>query len=58
MPYPEKELGLPKGLISLPSVAQENKRKVCSIIDYWELNRYVDTFTTNADINSHELKEW
>lgn len=55
--YPEKELEPAKALISLMTVVQENKGKVCSVMDYWEPNKYVGTFTANADICVHKLRD-
>ena len=53
LPYPEKELGPPKGLIHLMAIRQENKQKVRPVIDYRELNKYV-----NAVVCSQKLTEW
>ena len=58
LPYLEEELGSPKGLISLMAIRQENKQKVWLVMDYRELNKYVDAFTTNADVSSQKLREW
>ena len=57
LPYPE-DLGLPKGLISLMAIQQENKQKVQPVMDYRELNKYVDAYTANANVCSQKLREW
>ena len=46
LPYSE-ELDPPKGLISLMAIMQ--KQKVRPVLDYWELNGFVDAFTANAE---------
>ena len=58
LPYPEDELGPPKGLIPLMAVVQENKHKVRPVMDYRELNAYVDAYTANADVCAQKLREW
>ena len=49
LPYSE-ELGPPKGLIPLMAVVQEQKQKVRPVLDYRELNCFVDAFTANAEV--------
>ena len=56
--YPEKELGPAKALILLMAVVQVNKNKLRPIMDYRELNRYIDMFTANADLCAQKLWEW
>ena len=58
MPYQEDKLGLPKGLILLIAVLQQNKTKVRPVIDYWELNHPIDAFMANADVCTAKLREW
>lgn len=58
MPYPEEELGPPKGLIPLMAVIQQNKEKVRPVLDYRELNEHVDAFTAHADVCAQKLREW
>ena len=58
VPYPEEELGPPKGLIPLMAVIQHNKQKVRPVLDYRELNAHVDAFTAHADICAQKLREW
>ena len=57
LPYPEEELGLPKGLIPLIAVAQEHKQKVRPVLNYRELNGFVEAFTANAEVCSQRLRE-
>ena len=58
LPYPEEELGPPKGLIPLMAVVQEQKQKVRPVLDYRELNSFVDAFTANAEVCMQKLREW
>ena len=39
-----------KGLKPLMAVAQHNKRKVHPVMDFRELNTYIDTFTADSDV--------
>lgn len=55
IPYPEKEL---KELIPLMAVVQDNKNKVHSVMDFIELNKYINPFMAAADVYSQKLKEW
>ena len=50
MPYSEEELGPPKCLIPLMVVVQEQKQKVRPVLDYRELNGFVDAFIANAEV--------
>lgn len=58
LPYPEKELGLPKGLIPLMVIVQEHKQKVQLVLTYCKLNEFVEAFNTNADVCAQKLREW
>ena len=58
LPYSEEELGPPKGLIPLMAVVQERKLKVRPVLDYRELNGFVDAFTANAEVCAQNLREW
>ena len=58
LPYSEKELGPPKGLILLMAGVQEQKQKVRPVLDFWELNSFVDAFTANAEVCAQKLREW
>ena len=48
----------PQGLIPLMAMLQANKQKVRLVMDYWELNKYVDAHTANADVCTQKLREW
>ena len=39
-------------------VVQEQKLKVRPVLDYWELNSFVDAFTANAEVCVQKLREW
>ena len=56
--YSEEELDPPKGLIPLMAVMQEQKQKVRPVLDYQELNGFVDAFTANAEMCAQKLREW
>ena len=58
LPYPEEELGPPKALIPLMAVVQQNKSKVRPVLDFRELNGYIDAYTAHADICMQKLREW
>ena len=58
IPYPEKELGILRGLISLLAIVQHNKGKVRPVMDYHELNDYVEVYTAHADVCSQKLRDW
>ena len=51
-------MGPPKALIPLMAVVQQNKDKVRPVLDYRELNQYVDAFTADADVCASKLREW
>ena len=54
--YSEEELGPPKGLIPLTAVMQKLKER--PVLDYQELNSFVDAFTINAEVCVQKLREW
>ena len=58
VPYKEEELEPPKGLIHLMAVLQQHKSIVCPVMDFRQLNCYVNVFTTNADVCTAKLREW
>ena len=58
IPYDDAELGEPKGLIPLMAVVQQNKSKVRPVLDFRELNGFIDAYTAEADVCSHKLREW
>ena len=57
-PYPEDELGPPRGLIPLMAILQENKQKVRPVMDYRELNKHDNLYTAGAEVCAHKLREW
>ena len=40
------------------AVMQEQRQKVCPVLDYRELNGFVDAFTANAEVCVQKLREW
>lgn len=56
--YDEREFGPAKGLIPLLAVVQDNKAKVRPVLDYREINSYVDAFTRDADVCAEKMREW
>lgn len=56
--YPEDELGPPKCLIPLMAVIQESKQNVRPVLDYRELNGFVEPYTVNSEVCAHKLREW
>ena len=58
IPYPESELGPPKGLIPLMAILQESKQKVWPVMDYCELNEPVNSYMANADVWAQTMPEW
>ena len=56
IPYPEDELGPPKGLILLMAIVQ-NKQNVRPVMDNRELNEHGDTNTASADVYALKLRE-
>lgn len=40
------------------AVMQAKKRKVCSVINLYELNMYINTFTAKADVGAEKVREW
>lgn len=58
VPYDDAKLGQPKGLIPLMAVVQQNKSKVRPVLDFRELNEFIDAYTAEADVCSDKLREW
>ncbi|CDW61080.1 hypothetical protein TTRE_0000950401 [Trichuris trichiura] len=58
IPYDERDLGPAKGLIPLMAVVQRSKEKVRPVLDFRELNTYIDTFTAKSDVCAEKLREW
>lgn len=56
LPYREVELDLPKDLIPLMGFLQQNKNKVCHVLDFHELNGHVTAYTYHADICVQKLR--
>ena len=52
IPYPEKELSPPRGLILLIAIVQHNKGKVWLVMAYCELNDHVEAFM------AQKLRDW
>ena len=57
LPY-SQELGPPNGLIPLMAVVQEQKQKERPVLDYRELNGFVDAFTAITEVCVQKLREW
>ncbi|XP_043192569.1 uncharacterized protein LOC122365419 [Amphibalanus amphitrite] len=47
-----------KGTIPLMAVIQPNKDKVRPVMDFRELNEYLDSHTAAADVCSEKIREW
>ena len=56
--YPQQWLDLPRGLILLMAVTQVTKAKVQPVMDYREINHYVDAFTADTDMCAKQKSEW
>ena len=50
VPYDEAAMGPAKGLIPMMAVIQEAKDKVRPVMDFRELNGYIDAHTHEADV--------
>ena len=57
LPYSEEEFSPPKGLIPLMAIFQQNKSKVCLVLDFHELNVHVDTYMVHTNIGAQKLRE-
>ena len=58
LPYPEEELGPLKALIPLMAVVQQNKSKLRTVLDFCQLNGYVDAYTMHANVWVQKLTDW
>ncbi|KFD58278.1 hypothetical protein M513_01041 [Trichuris suis] len=58
VPYDKSKYGPAKGLIPLMAVVQRNKKKVRPVMDFRELNGFIETFTADADVCTQRLREW
>ena len=56
--YDERKLGPAKGLIPLMAVIQPSKDKVRPVMDFREVNGYIDAYTGDADVCADKLREW
>ena len=56
--YDEAKYGPAKGLIPLMAVMQPSKDKVRPVMDFREVNRYIDAYTGDADVCADKLREW
>lgn len=56
--YDEQKFGPSKGLVPLLAIAQPSKGKVRPVMDYRELNSYVDAHTADSDVCSEKIREW
>ena len=56
--YDERKFGPPKGLVPLLAIAQPSKAKVRPVMDYRELNSYVDAHTADSDVCAEKVREW
>uniref|UniRef100_A0A5S6QJ61 RNA-directed DNA polymerase n=1 Tax=Trichuris muris TaxID=70415 RepID=A0A5S6QJ61_TRIMR len=58
IPYDESKYGAAKGLVPLMAVVQRNKSKVRPVMDFRELNDYIETHTADSDVCAQKLREW
>ena len=48
----------PRGLVPLIAIVQEKKGKVRPVMDFRELNNFVDAYRDNAKFCAQKLREW
>ena len=53
-----KKHGPIKGLVPLMAVVQRNKGKMRPVLDFRELNTFIETFTANTDACADKLRDW
>ncbi|KFD56667.1 LOW QUALITY PROTEIN: hypothetical protein M513_02343 [Trichuris suis] len=58
VPSDEKKFGAARGLIPLTAAVQRNKNKARPVMDFRELNGYIDMFTAESDVCAQKLREW
>uniref|UniRef100_A0A5S6QMU4 Integrase catalytic domain-containing protein n=1 Tax=Trichuris muris TaxID=70415 RepID=A0A5S6QMU4_TRIMR len=58
VPYDLIKHGPVKGLIPLMAVTQRNKKSVRPVMDFRELNSYIEAFTASSDICAQKLRDW
>ena len=56
--YDEAELGPPKALIPLMAVVQANKDKIRPVMDFRELNSFIQAHTADADVCADKIRGW
>ena len=56
--YDEDKCGPAKGLVPLMAVVQPSKDKVRPVLDFREVNTYIDAYTGDADVCADKLREW
>ena len=56
--YDEDKYGPAKGLVPLMAVIQPSKDKVRPVLDFREVNTYIDAYTGDADVCADKLREW
>lgn len=57
IPYPEEALEPSKGLVPLMVIIQESNKKLHPVMDYRELNKYIDTFIASAVVCADNLRK-
>ena len=58
VPYDEEVHGKVKGTIPLMAVIQRVKRKVRPVMDFREVNCYLDPHTADTDVCGEKIREW
>ena len=58
LPYDEEKLGVARGLIPMMAVIQQTKEKVRPVLDFRELNQYIDAYTGAADVCADKMRDW
>ena len=58
IPYDESVHGEVRGTIPLMAVIQPKKDKVRPVMDFRELNAYLDPHTADADVCNEKIREW
>ena len=58
VPYDERHLGPPRGLVPLMAVQQCNKAKVRPVLDYRAPNGHLAAHTADADVCADQLRKW
>ena len=56
--YEAKKHGPIKGLVPLMAVVQRNKGKVRPVLDFRELNTFIEAFTANTEACADKLRDW